>query len=142
LGLFDGLFKQNVEKLERDKDVEGLIKVLGNPNKDIRSNAVLALGKIGDIKAVEPLITALKDSDSDVRNKAAWSLGAIGDPRAIEPLIASLKDPLNIRSHVKMQLPEALSLIRSSVAIEMKEFGRCGRMGLRPFSPVRTSGPW
>jgi len=84
-----GLFKPNVEKMEKNKDVNGLIKAL--KDKDVRAGAVVALGKIGK-PAVEPLIQALKDKESSVRSGAAAALGGTGDARAVEPLIQALKD--------------------------------------------------
>lgn len=59
---------------------------------DIRANAAVSLGRVGDTRAVDPLITALNDEDSSVRLNAAVSLGEIGDPRAIGPLIETLND--------------------------------------------------
>ena len=60
MGIFD-LFKPNVEKLEKKKDVHGLIKALRYKKDewdedDVRRSAADALGKIKDERAVEPLI--------------------------------------------------------------------------------------
>jgi HEAT repeat protein len=55
MGIFDKLFKPNVEKLKAKGDVEGLIKVLKHKNPEVRSEAEEALGEIGK-PAVEPLI--------------------------------------------------------------------------------------
>ncbi|MGZ8886158.1 MAG: HEAT repeat domain-containing protein [Halobacteriota archaeon] len=68
--------------MRKERDVEGLIKALGNINNDVRSDAVQAFVEIGDPKAVEPLINALNDKDEHVRRAAAVTLGKIGDPKA------------------------------------------------------------
>jgi HEAT repeat protein len=54
--------------------------------------AVIALGKIGDVRAVPALISALKDSQADVRRNAASALGKIGDTSAVVPLLEALCD--------------------------------------------------
>lgn len=71
--------------------IEPLITLLGNKNRDLRSEGAMALCKIGRL-AVEPLIEQLKNEDSIVRIHAAYTLGRIGDARAIEPLILALWD--------------------------------------------------
>ena len=58
----------------------------------MRSGAVEALGRIGDVRAVEPLIQRLQDEDEDVRSAAAEALGRIGDARAVDPLIQRLQE--------------------------------------------------
>lgn len=73
-----GLFKPNVKKMEKKKDVEGLIKALEHKNKGVRRNAATALGRLGDADAVEPLIKVLNDKDFYVRGDAAKALGEIG----------------------------------------------------------------
>lgn len=51
------LFEPNIEKLEAKKDVKGLIKALKYNKRgedfSIRKDAVIALGKTGDMRAVE-----------------------------------------------------------------------------------------
>ena len=84
----------NIDKLNANRDVPGLIKALGyqkDPYGDMHRAAAKALGQIGDPRAVEPLIVVLKDEL--VRITAIEALGAIGDPRAVEPLVAVLEDP-------------------------------------------------
>jgi len=96
MGLFDGLFKPDVEKLERKKDLEGLIDALKYQKDDrVCTKAARALCRIGDPRSIDPLIAALKDSHSLVRYEAAYVLGIMGDPRAVEPLITALNDPNN-----------------------------------------------
>ena len=57
--------------------VEPLIEALKDKDQDVRWEAALALGNIGDERAVEPLIEALKDEDEDVREAAGEALEKI-----------------------------------------------------------------
>jgi HEAT repeat protein len=61
------LFKPNVEKMEKNKDVEGLMKALKHKDTNVRERAAEALGKLGDARAVEPLIQALKKDEDRAR---------------------------------------------------------------------------
>jgi HEAT repeat protein len=121
------LGKPDIEKMERNGDVERLIRALEHEDSDIKYDAATALGRIGDARAVEPLIRALKGplggraaeplkeigepavgaliqvlkyKDSNVRRNAAWTLGEIGDARAIEPLS-------ELERHAERELREA-----------------------------------
>jgi len=71
MGIFYKLFKPNVEKLKKERNVNGLIKALRHKDSLIRLRAAEALGSIRDKKAVEPLIQALKDEVPRVRWSAA-----------------------------------------------------------------------
>jgi len=64
----------DIEKLEKKRDVEGLIKALRH--EDVRLEAVTALGRIGK-PAVEPLIQALNDDNEGVRMGAKKALEKI-----------------------------------------------------------------
>lgn len=78
----------NVEILEAQGDIRGLIKVLRyQKDADIRRAAILALGRIGDRQTVTMLITALNDPQWAIRRDIASVLGQMGDEQAIEPLI-------------------------------------------------------
>ena len=68
----------DVEKMQVNKDVEGLIEALKDKNSDVRWRAAFALGEIKDARAVEPLIEALKDEDKYFQSVAADALGRIG----------------------------------------------------------------
>lgn len=87
------LFKPNVKRLGKKKDIDGLVTALNyEKDPDVRSRAAPVLGEIGDSRAVEPLIEALKsDTWWQVRYFAAEALGKIGDKRAVESLIGALK---------------------------------------------------
>lgn len=88
-----------LEKIEGEKIegaswviVEYLLKMLRSEDKNLRMNAAIALGRIGNESDVGALIETLKDISPKVRSAAATALGMIGDDRAIEPLLTLLKD--------------------------------------------------
>lgn len=111
-----GLGKPDIKKMEREKDIKGLIRAMGYDNDEtIRKEAAFALGKITDSQSpiytirnentlsedtsdeslnnltVEELISSLKDNDWSIRMNAAKTLVEIGEP-AVENLINSLED--------------------------------------------------
>ena len=61
--------RPDIEKMERDRDVEGLIKALEHEHVTVRFGAVAALVRIGE-PAIEPLIQALKDKSPFARKYA------------------------------------------------------------------------
>ena len=102
-------FRPNVEKLEAEGNVEGLIRALqyaddnepwSNEPHLVRCSAVGALGRIGDKRAIEPLIATLEPLIAALRGTheewdPTWryymkALQNIGDVRAVEWLIALL----------------------------------------------------
>ncbi|MBE9542384.1 MAG: HEAT repeat domain-containing protein [Proteobacteria bacterium] len=96
MGILD-LFKPNVEKMEAEKDIKGLIKSLKYKRKDQflesagaheRIEALVRIGK----PAVEPLIHALNDENWRIRSRVAEALGGIKDPRALVPLWKAVKN--------------------------------------------------
>jgi HEAT repeat protein len=85
--------KPDIEKLKTKRNIEGLIKALGNKKyADVRWQSARVLEQLGDKRAIEPLIQALNDDHGLVRKSAIEALGKIGDERATEALIAGLND--------------------------------------------------
>jgi len=106
----------DVEKLQANKDVEGLIEALKDKDSYIRCRAAWALGNIKDARAVEPLIETLRDGYSYVRMGAVFTLGDIGDKKAVEPLTnTALKDK---DKDVRREAAEALDKIKDERAIK------------------------
>ena len=78
---------------KKEGTFEFLLDVLKDRDREVRWQAVLALGGTGDKRAVEPLMGVLKDIGEDmlVRGSAANALVEIGEP-AVRPLIKALRD--------------------------------------------------
>jgi len=109
-----GFFKPNVEKMEKKRDVAGLIDDLKHKDWVVRSNATRALGRIGDVRAVEPLIEAMKDDNEHVKDAAREALQEIRDPEAVKPLIQALKDE---QPYVRKGAAKALGKLGDSQAV-------------------------
>lgn len=90
----------DIDYLEEERDVDGLIKALKDQDYLTRKEAARSLKKVGDERAVDALIDALRyktwHSDyiilSAVRENSAEALGRIGDERAIPYLIRSMEE--------------------------------------------------
>lgn len=116
-------FKPNIDEMERNSDVEGLIKALGYNDCITRKEAVVALKKLADRRALFPLIDALKYEEwhdqyavmGSVRENAAEALGLLKDKRAVEPLIYALSDK---DEEVRWKAAWALGNIGDKHAIE------------------------
>lgn len=123
-----------------DPAVGSLITLLQYPDSDVRWQAGIVLGEIGNTDAIEPLIVLMGDEDRYVRSRAAVALGLIGEPAvfrlvrvlndgpvrsrcgaaaalglakspgAVEPLINALADPEN---EVRVEAAAALAAIGS-----------------------------
>jgi HEAT repeat protein len=87
---------------------QSLIKLLQDPDPEIRWVAVEQLGKIRHLAALEPLLSTLRDPDPNVQWWAAWALGEMGSP-AEEALKQLLRDP---DPGVQRLSQEALNKIR------------------------------
>lgn len=106
--IFDS-FKRNVERMEKERDVKGLIGTFKSTNRNVQKKAAEALVRIGEA-AVEPVIQALKDENGDVRWAVATALGKMGDTRAVEPLTQALRDK---DKDVQKAAKEALEKIKA-----------------------------
>jgi hypothetical protein len=79
-------------RLRRERDVEGLIALLADPNPATRAKAADVLAPLGNPRAEQPLLQALADSDRDVRATAARALGELKSEEAVERLLSTLGD--------------------------------------------------
>ncbi len=68
-----------------------LRQALQSDNFNVRFQAVLAAGRIGDPQAVELLVPLLRDSSTAVQTAAAFALGVLADARAVEPLLGIVR---------------------------------------------------
>lgn len=98
-----GLNKPDIKKMEREKDIKGLTRLLKfEQDESVRKEAAFVIGKITgpnseeaeteNLKqSVDELINTLKSTDVKQQKQAARDLIDIGNP-AVNPLINSLKD--------------------------------------------------
>ncbi len=76
-----------------NEEIDEALLQLQDSDENIRSQAALSLGWMGEKEVVNPLIHILLNDDSEkVRANAAMSLGQLGFEEAIDSLIKSLKD--------------------------------------------------
>ena len=85
-----------------------LVRLLADPEPQLRRRAALALGRVGLPEGAPPLVAALGDPEPEVRQMAAFGLGLIGDTATAGALVAALDDPMPI---VQGRAAEALGRI-------------------------------
>lgn len=83
--------KPDILNLERQKDIDGLIRALAFDDFDVQSAAITALHNLGD-PAIVRLVVNLKSKNLHLKLGIIEALGQLKDPRALEPLIAALAD--------------------------------------------------
>jgi HEAT repeat protein len=98
MGLADtdpGVRMESVRGLQRQRASQPLLMALSHEDADLRREAALALGRIGNAGAeiVGPLIERVRDHDPGVGRAALASLCRIGDIGACEPLL-TLKETM------------------------------------------------
>jgi HEAT repeat protein len=84
-----------VDCLGRAKGVRApglLLRLLSDPDRDIRARAAHSLGLIGDPNFTPDVLKTLSDPEWPVRAMAAKALGKLGRPEAVEALGSALKD--------------------------------------------------
>jgi HEAT repeat protein len=114
----------DVDYLERENDVKGLIQALKHQDYLVRKEAARALKGVGDERAVEALIGSLEYQSwqddyvilRSVRENSAEALGSIGDERAINPLILAMREDPN--EEVRWKAASALGKIGDSKAVK------------------------
>jgi HEAT repeat protein len=99
------------------KTPEGYILALQDKDAKVRSEAVWALGNIGDPKAIEPLVGALADKESSVRDWAVLGLVKMGNS-STGSLIAALSSEGAQASLIRPQVAAALGLIKDAKAVD------------------------
>ncbi|HOJ42913.1 MAG TPA: HEAT repeat domain-containing protein [Syntrophorhabdaceae bacterium] len=91
-----------------------VLKLLKDPDEDIRIYACEILGGMKEKETVPYLIETLEDESPNVRNLACTALGDIGDDSAIDALFSALKDD----EWVEFSAVSALGKIGSKDVIE------------------------
>jgi HEAT repeat protein len=69
-----GLFKPDIEKLKKNKDITGLEKALGNKDPVIRRKAIEAIGEIDNREAIDILAKYTKIKDDSSRSTLIFTL--------------------------------------------------------------------
>jgi HEAT repeat protein len=91
-------------------------QALGNPDPEVRWNAIIRLEEDRPRERVRCLVKALNDRDFiSIRWRAAIALGKTGDPSAVPALITALADE---NDHVREEVAEALGIIGDDQAID------------------------
>jgi len=86
---FLGLIKANIEKMQKNHDVKGLVRAAIRDWNEVglyRGPAVAALIKIGGDDTVDALIVSLRDHNYIARVVSAYVLGELGNIRALDAL--------------------------------------------------------
>ncbi len=110
---------ENITKLDKpqiEQVVNTLKDILSNEkNADIRRNAAVALGSLGEkaISAATALRDALEDKSPDVRKYATWALGNIGDKFALPFLVNGVNNE-NETTDVRRYAVEAVGKLASN----------------------------
>jgi HEAT repeat protein len=82
-----------------------LLKELGNPDTEIRFEAAVACGEIGEEEAVPHLMGLIHDLDTQVQQSAIAALGIIGGSEAEAALGECLNYP---EEHIRAAAEDAL----------------------------------
>ena len=105
-----------LEKIDCGKLANALIQNLYHCCKDVRREATIALGKIGNPQAVEILSETLSDPDNEIRREATIALGKIGNPQAVEILSQALN---NRHSKIRREATIALGAVDTPYALTL-----------------------
>jgi cellulose synthase operon protein C len=63
-----------------------------SPDREVRVDALIAAGRLGDARVLELVLPLLDSQESALREAAAFTLGRSGDRRAVVPLVKVLDD--------------------------------------------------
>jgi HEAT repeat protein len=101
-------------KAQAPEAIIPLIEALGDQDKSVRGQAMLALVATGKA-AVGPLTDAMKDPKWETRYRAAEALGKLADEKAVKPLLRGLHDN---RDHVRYMAAKGLAVVGDSDAVD------------------------
>jgi HEAT repeat protein len=89
------LFPQTVVQALADLGADAvppLLLALSDKKETAREGVIVALGKLGDVRAVDRLIRLLRGEEVLLQSTVALALGEIGHVRAIPPLLETLRE--------------------------------------------------
>ncbi len=95
--------------------IAAFTRMLADPNAEVRSQAVMALGESGLSEAPSALLPLARDKNTEVRQQVAQALGRIGDPKSVPVLKELLQDG---NADVREQAVYALGEVRDRSALE------------------------
>ena len=75
---------EKINKWAEKSKTKKIVKVLSNPNLEMRIAAIQALGTVDDEESLNTLIMVLRERDPVIRANAAEALGNLGNLRAKE----------------------------------------------------------
>lgn len=95
----DDPFKEQV----RGGDITGIVKegathkarllqLARDPDRDVRTHSIIALGNLEDIALKDLFLGALKDPSTSVRKYSAWALGVLKVDEGVHQLVRLLRD--------------------------------------------------
>ena len=77
-----GSGKKDIRKLERERDIDGIIALLQNEDDKVVFEAIEALTRLGDPRGIEAMMTLVADaSTSDLIRAKAWLALDVGIER-------------------------------------------------------------
>jgi HEAT repeat protein len=88
---YTGTLAAPTEQEVRTKVIPVLIGALADTDHSVRTQAALALGKVGDWREMRTLVAALKDRERGVVEAAIVAIGLLGEPAAE----AAIRDVMN-----------------------------------------------
>ena len=74
-------------------DINPFLEKLKSKDPEVRREAALRLGDIGNPEAADHLLAALQDENARARAGATYALGNLKEKRAVDSLLRLLKDP-------------------------------------------------
>jgi len=82
----------HMAKQEPPKDQRHVGTLPESPDREVRVDALVAAGRLGDAKVLDLVLPLMEHSESAMREAATFTIGRSGDKRAVAPLVKALED--------------------------------------------------
>ncbi len=82
----------HMAKQEPPKDQRHLGTLPESPDREVRVDALVAAGRLGDSKVLDLVLPLMEHQESAMREAATFTIGRSADKRAVAPLIKALED--------------------------------------------------
>lgn len=82
----------HMAKQEPPKDQRHLGTLPESPDREVRVDALVAAGRLGDAKVLDLVLPLMEHQESAMREAATFTIGRSGDRRAVAPLIKAMDD--------------------------------------------------